>query len=235
MLTGGYSPAVSRFGAAASRPYRRAAWSAVQLPTPRYRAAKWTCCRARLAARRFVGGELRMPPKAATPPKVSSLSTAVASECGGHDHQQRHGFQWRHGMVSSGGVASGTTIAGGTVEIAGGGSVRWQGDIRGQQWNAAAGLIHQFQRNRGGNDGTGHDSTCATSNSQRHVTSSSTTTSATLSVTDGFRYRAYHPARQLHGFHLHLSNDAFGGTSIVDPPILYFGRLPGADPQGIKH
>jgi hypothetical protein len=120
--------------------------------------------------------------------------------------------------VSSGGIASGTTIAGGTLEITRGGSTG--GTVT---FAANSGTLQL--------DSTTFSGTVAGMTAQdtidlrhfsfaaTHVTSSITATSTTLAVTDGANIAHIILLGNYIGSTFPLSNDGFGGTSIVDPHV----------------
>jgi autotransporter passenger strand-loop-strand repeat protein len=123
-----------------------------------------------------------------------------------------------HVLVSSGGVASGTTIAGGTVEVASGGSTG--GAVT---FAANSGTLQLDSNTFSGTFAgmTAQDTIDLRhfSFAARHVTSSITATSATLSVTDGAHVAQIILLGNYMGSTFTPSNDGFGGTSIVDPHV----------------
>ena len=119
--------------------------------------------------------------------------------------------------MSSGGIASGTTISGGTLQITSGGS-----DGGNVTFAANTGKLLL--------DATTFSGTVAGMTAQdtidlrhfsfaaTHVTSAVTATSATLTVTDGADVAHIVLLGNYMASTFTVSNDAFGGTSIVDPP-----------------
>jgi autotransporter passenger strand-loop-strand repeat protein len=120
-------------------------------------------------------------------------------------------------IVSAGGTADGTTISGGTLEITSGGSV--EGEV---EFAAHTGKLLL--------DVTTFSGTVAGMTAQdsidlrdfkfgaTHVTSAVTTTSTTLTVTDGSQTAQILLLGNYTASTFTKSNDGFGGTSIVDPP-----------------
>ena len=119
--------------------------------------------------------------------------------------------------VSSGGIASGTTISGGTLQINSGGS-----DGGNVTFAANTGKllldVTTFSGTVAGMTGQDTIDLRDFAFGTVHVTSSVTTTSATLTVTDGADIAHILLLGNYIGSTFTASSDGFGGTSIVDPP-----------------
>jgi len=120
--------------------------------------------------------------------------------------------------VSSGGIASGTTIAGGIVEITSGGSTGGKVTFAANSGTLLLDHSTTFSGTVAGMTAQDtldlRDINFATAS----LTSSGTTASSTLSVTDGTHTAHILLLGNYMASTFTLSNDTFGGTSIVDPP-----------------
>jgi autotransporter passenger strand-loop-strand repeat protein len=122
--------------------------------------------------------------------------------------------------VSAGGIASGATIAGGTLEITSGGSTGGKVTFAALT-NSGTLLLDNSTTFSGTVAGMTLQDTLDLRDiafATASFTSSGTTASSTLTVTDGTHTAHILLLGNYMASTFTLSNDTFGGTSIIDPP-----------------